>query len=88
MKNKEVPIFTKIDLMPWGAEEFYLYVIPEDTQGENMYSTWVFCKDLGAAFCSYAVPENHLEAVAIEHIKALDEDGYFDYIKEKLYELL
>lgn len=88
MKKKEVHIFTKIDLIPWTGEEFYLYVIPEDIRGEFMYSTWVFCKDLGTAFCAYAVPKHLSESATTEHIRALDKDGYFDDIKEKLYELV
>lgn len=87
MTNPEVPIFTKIDLIPWAGEKFYVYVIPEGTEGCPLYSVWLFRERYGIATHTYGVSIKDPEAVTMRHIKCLDMDGYFDPMKEELYEM-
>ena len=87
MTIEKADIFAKIDLNPVGTEEFYSYILPEETNEGITYDVWVFRKRYGIASFSYGVPEYNsilMETLNAEYIKELDETGYFDYNKQEL----
>lgn len=81
MKNKNVALFTKIDLKPMAGEKFYVYALPDKTPRGIKYGVWVFRKGYGIAQEAYFVFEDSYELVSAEHIKELDDKGCFDVYK-------
>lgn len=67
-----------------AEEEFYVYILPEETNTGITYEAWVFRQDCGIALCAFGVSENDLETVSAEYIRELDDAGYFDDDKVEL----
>ena len=85
--NNNIGLYTKINLKPIAEEEFYVCILPEETRLGYTYDVWVFRKDYGIAYHAFGVGEKDSATMSVEHIKELDDTGYFDTIKEELYEL-
>ena len=86
-RKAEIPVFTKIDLLPWEGENYYIYVIPEETQGHFSYEIWVFREGHGVALNFFGVSKEDSDMVSLDSIKKLDKVGFFYDIKQVLHEM-
>lgn len=85
MANTKVSEIETIDLLPLENGEFYVAIIPEITGKIKRKNLWMFRKGCGIAqYCRGSSTECDSATLTQDGIKALDEQGLFDDIKELL----